>query len=325
MRRNKTIEAIVKTLYNTFNKTHTQEMQFYFHLLAVLLPTTWALLEAEVGANSNFYYYEQEVTSETLIDTTTASLSSSNVHSTIQQRTAEMFASYKTRRRLETGLPELGSEDYLFRNTREYLCAGVNEIRAHYKTVKYTDPNTGSGPEREYCATNGTELKASIEQGPDEMWVVVPRGRVIRLGSVGSILIRQGQTVHLRANNGTTSLDGEGITRMFVVHGNLVADTLVFVNGKSAASSSSYTWTSPPIEMRPTTSGGAVHLAGGRASAWFVDCTFFNNNYGTTALGRDIWNEGDLTLHYNNFAPGWDDAPQPIRNDGTITVSPEGS
>lgn len=218
----------------------------------------------------------------------------------------------------------MGINDYLFRDAREFLCQGVNEVRAHYTTVEYSNPMTGTGPEREYCATNGTELKATIEQGSNNMWVVVPRGRVISLAAVGSILIRQGQTIHLRANNGTSIIDGGGATRLFVVHGTLIANALTFVNGSSTAASS-FTWTLPRIEMKPTLSGGAVHLAGGRSTGHFVDCTFYNNNYKTLEEGRDVWNEGELVLNYNTFAPGWDNAPVAVRNDGVLRVTPEES
>jgi hypothetical protein len=202
------------------------------------------------------------------------------------------------------------------------LCQGVNEVRSHYTTVEYTNPETGAGPEREYCATNSTELKATIEQGPDEMWVVVPKGRTISFAVVGSILIRQGQTIHLRANNGTTIFNGDHKTNFFTVHGRLIADTLVFVNGSSTGKS--YSWTSPSIEMKSSLSGGAIHFTGGLSSGNLIDCTFLNNNYmDTVNHGRDIWNEGELVLNYNNFAPGWDNAPRPVRNDGVLRVTPE--
>ena len=58
-----------------------------------------------------------------------------------------------------------------------------------------------------------------------------------------TIASRQGQTVHLRANNGTTSIDGGNSTRIFVVHGNLIVDTVVFINGNSNTGRSSWTWT----------------------------------------------------------------------------------
>ena len=316
-------------IHSSFN--HMKSIAHLVLLHVLLSPTT-----AELESRANpFYYYEEVLhNNDGLTMATTneqppsdaADLDPSKVF--MDKPSTETFESYEQKRRfLETGLPTFDNpnEDYLFRDTREYLCQGVNEVRARYTTVRYTNPITGEGPEREYCATNGTELKATIEQGPDEMWVVVPRGRPIRLADVGSIMIRQGQTVYLRANNGTSSIDGGHSTRMFVVFGHLIVDTLVLINGKSNSAESSYTWTSPPIEMKPGASGGAVHLAGGRSAAWFVECTFLNNNFEMTTEGRDIWNEGELVLNNNNFAPGWDDAPEAIRNDGTIQVTPTGS
>ena len=316
------------------NRTH-----MYFSNIILLFSSTLLLthaLQAEVNVNPStrtYYYLDVESEPSPLLQPilTPTSIPNPNPSTTktFLSESTDTFASYASRqrhaRRLETGLPTLGDEDYLFRDTREFLCQGVNEVRSHYKTIQYTNPSTGAGDQREYCATNGTELKSTIEQGPNEIFVVLPRGKVIHLNEVGSILIRQGQTVHLRANNGTTSIDGGNSTRMFVVHGNLIVDTVVFINGNSNTGRSSWTWTEPSIEMPSTRSGGAVHLTGGRSSATFVDCTWYNNNPLTTAPGRDIWNEGELLINHNNFGPSWNDAPQPIRNDGVIKVTPEGS
>ena len=295
-------------------------------LLLLLLPHTANTASIEVATNSYTYYEDllAPLPEDISALDRAPSLSPPPPSPPPHQPSTETFASYAQRRRLETGLPELGSLDYLFRDAREFLCQGVNELRKHYTTVEYDDATTGAGPQREYCATNGTELKATIEQGPDEMWVVVPRGRKVDLSSVGSILIRQGQTVHLRANNGTTIIDGGGATKLFVVHGTFIADTLMFVNGSSNVGVR-YSWTAPRIGMPPTASGGAVHIAGGLASGHFIDCTFYNNNYETMVNGRDIWNEGELVIHNNNFAPGWDNAPPPVRNDGVLRVTPKGS
>ena len=34
-----------------------------------------------------------------------------------------------------TGIRDLGDQDYLFKDQREHLCAGVNEVREYYHTV----------------------------------------------------------------------------------------------------------------------------------------------------------------------------------------------
>ena len=223
-----------------------------------------------------------------------------------------------------TGIRDRGESDYLFRDQREHLCAGVNEIRRHYHTVDY-DVLSGSQIRGEVCSTNATELKLDIETGPDELYVVVPRGREIDLSSTGSIFIRQGQIVHLRANNGSTSINGGNVTRHFVVHGTLIAHDILFLNGNSNSTvGSGGTWTSPPISLPAEESGGSIRLGGGQSSADIVRCTFYNNNAMTSAPGRDIWNEGELKLHSVNFAPGWDNAPQPVRNDGWVSSTPGG-
>eukprot|EP00946_MAST-07B_sp_MAST-7B-sp1_P001790 g1790.t1 len=221
-----------------------------------------------------------------------------------------------------TGIRDRGAEDYLFKDQREHICAGVNEVRAHYHTVDYS--TLPPGVRGEVCSTNGTELKQDIESGPDTLHVVLPKGREIDLSSVGSILIRQGQTVHLRANNGSTSINGGNATRHFVVHGSLVAQDLVFINGNSRSTAGGGTsWTEPPVNLGGMElSGGSIRLRGGRSSARLVGCTFYNNNMHSSFAGRDIWSEGELALHDVNFAPGWDNAPQPVRNDGHVEVFP---
>ena len=231
--------------------------------------------------------------------------------------------SHRRRLATPTGIRTFAN-DYLFADQREFLCAGVNILRESYTTVEYTGLNTTS--EREYCATNGTELKTDIESGPDLMHVVLPRGREIRLDadapySPGAILIREGQTVHLRANNGSTSISAGNASRIFVVHGTLIAQDIVFRDGNSALTAGA-TWTTPPIRLPAGDSGGAIHLAQGRARAHLVRCTFYGNNVGSIHDGRDIFNEGELVLHEPSFAPAWVSAPAPIHNAGTLQVTP---
>jgi hypothetical protein len=220
-----------------------------------------------------------------------------------------------------TGIRDHGDQDYLFKDQREHLCAGVNEVREHFHTVDYDSLATGT--RGEVCSTNGTELKKDIETGPDTLYVVLPKGREIDLSPVGAVLIRQGQTVHLRANNGSTSINGGNATRHFVVHGTLIAHDLVFVNGNSRVTAgTSGSWTVPPVQLGAEPDGGSIRLAGGRSRTRLSACTFYNNNMNTATAGRDIWSEGELELYDVSFAPGWDNAPQPVRNDGTVEVFP---
>ena len=220
-----------------------------------------------------------------------------------------------------TGIRDLGNKDYLFKDQREHLCAGVNEIREYYHTVDYD--TIAPGTRGEVCSTNGTELKMDIETGPDILYVVLPKGREIDLSKVGTILVRQGQTVHLRANNGSTSINGGNATRHFVVHGTLIANDIVFVNGNSLMTAGTAgSWTVPPVPLIAESSGGSIRLAGGRSRARLVKCTFYKNNMNTETAGRDIWSEGELELYDISFAPGWDNAPQPVRNDGRVEVFP---